>query len=118
RAGRLEAFEADPGDGQDLAGARLHRDDAAELPAERRDRGLLDGGGDGRADGPRGLRGPRGERLRAGEELSSRSTAEPVVERPLEPADPDLCFWRDAFGFQFVAPRVGDRPDFPDDRAP
>ena len=61
RARRLQAFEAEPCDGQHLAAGGLDRDDPAELAAESRDGRLLDRRRDRRADRPRRPGNGRGQ---------------------------------------------------------
>ena len=76
RAGRLQARERDPGEGEDLAGAGAHRHDAAEAPRQRGDRGALDGRRDRRAHGLRPLRLGVRQHPRAGEQVPARAAAD------------------------------------------
>ena len=89
-AGRLQAREGDPGEGEHLSGARLERHDAAQARAERGHRRLLDGQGDRRAHGRRLARAGALEYPRPRHELASRRPQQALVEDPLEARDADL----------------------------
>ena len=115
RARRLQVVEADPGDGQDLPGGGHHRDDPAELAAERGHGGALHRRGD-RSCARRSP--PSGSRWRARDVLapdcaSTASSSPPGgaaqarVQRQLQPAHADDRVRRHAFGLQG---RAGWRP--------
>ena len=84
----MQSVEADARDGQDLP-RRAHRDNPAQLAAERRDRRALERGGDGRAHRCSRPWPGVGEHARAGEQRASGAPAQAVVEGELEAADAD-----------------------------
>ena len=111
----LQAREGDPREGEHLAGARRQRDDAAQAPAERGDRRLLDRQRDRRAYRRRLLRIRALEHARAGEQHAAGRAEQAFVEDPLEARDADLGVGGHAERGELVAALGRDRAELADD---
>ena len=105
--GRLQAREGDAGEGEHLAGARPHRDDAAEAPGQR---GRPPPAGPAARSScarraPGAARG--GEHARAGAQLAAGRAGSALVEHPLQAGDADLRRRRAAERAQLPRARSG-----------
>ena len=123
RARRLRPGEGDPRQGQDRAVASVQHGDAAKAAAERRHRGLLEAGIDGRVNRLAGDRLAFGEHRPTGwiavvgdrDELTARPSGEPPVEGELEPARPGRRARRESEPRQLAVLLGGGRCDLPGD---
>ena len=131
RGDDLEGRAGGLGGGEGLARERPHvavlgveHGDAAGPPGQRRDRGFLQGGVDRRLHRRARLRRRFGQdaagrllaaRRRDGEQLAARLAREAAVEGPLEAADPDRRFRREAVRGQLRLVLFGRFADFAGD---
>ncbi len=115
RPGGLEAFETDPGDGQDLPRG-THQDHPSVLGPERGHGVPLQRRGDARAHRRRGMRLDRGQHPAPRQQLTPGRSPQAGVEGELQAAEADGPLWGYAHRFQFGAPPGGHGADRPQRR--